>query len=76
MIATNAGLGYMLFVARDFYRTEVIVLGMIIIGVLWLLLFSQPRRKWAMTYQWVAARFPTADAGSSRHFRLPCGSYD
>ena len=39
-------------------------------------LFSQPRRKWAMTYQWVAARFPTADAGSSRHFRLPCGSYD
>jgi NitT/TauT family transport system permease protein/taurine transport system permease protein len=38
MIATNAGLGYMLFVARDFYRTEVIVLGMIIIGVLWLML--------------------------------------
>jgi len=38
MIATNAGLGYMLFVARDFYKTEVIVLGMIIIGVLWLLL--------------------------------------
>ena len=38
MIATNAGLGYMLFVARDFYRTEVIVLGMVIIGVLWLLL--------------------------------------
>ncbi len=38
MIATNLGLGYMLFVARDFYRTEVIVLGMIVIGVLWLLL--------------------------------------
>ena len=38
MIATNIGLGYMLFVARDFYRTEVIVLGMIVIGVLWLLL--------------------------------------
>jgi NitT/TauT family transport system permease protein/taurine transport system permease protein len=38
MIATNAGLGYMLFVARDFYRTEVIVLGMVIIGILWLLL--------------------------------------
>jgi taurine transport system permease protein len=38
MIATNAGLGYMLFVARDFYRTEVIVLGMIVIGILWLLL--------------------------------------
>ncbi len=38
MIATNVGLGYMLFVARDFYRTEVIVLGMVVIGVLWLLL--------------------------------------
>jgi NitT/TauT family transport system permease protein/taurine transport system permease protein len=38
MIATNVGLGYMLFVARDFYRTEVIVFGMIVIGVLWLLL--------------------------------------
>ncbi len=38
MIATNAGLGYMLFVARDFYRTEVILLGMIVIGALWLLL--------------------------------------
>jgi taurine transport system permease protein len=38
MIATNVGLGYMLFVARDFYRTEVIVLGMIVIGGLWLLI--------------------------------------
>lgn len=38
MIATNVGLGYMLFVARDFYKTEVIVMGMIVIGVLWLLI--------------------------------------
>ena len=38
MIATNVGLGYMLFVARDFYRTDVIVLGMIVIGLLWLLI--------------------------------------
>jgi len=38
MIATNVGLGYMLFVARDFYRTEVIVFGMIVIGTLWLLI--------------------------------------
>ncbi len=38
MIATSTGLGYMLFLARDFYRTEVIVLGMILIGILWLLL--------------------------------------
>ena len=32
MIATNVGLGYMLFVARDFYRTEVIVFGMIAVS--------------------------------------------
>jgi taurine transport system permease protein len=38
MIATNVGLGYMLFLARDFYQTEVIVFGMIIIGILWLLI--------------------------------------
>lgn len=38
IIATNVGLGYMLFLARNFYRTEVIVLGMIIIGILWLLI--------------------------------------
>ncbi|OFX35140.1 MAG: taurine ABC transporter permease [Armatimonadetes bacterium RBG_16_67_12] len=35
IIATNAGLGYMVFLARDFYRTEVIVLGMIMIGAIW-----------------------------------------
>jgi taurine transport system permease protein len=38
IIATSAGLGYMLFLARDFYKTEEMVLGMIIIGVLWVLL--------------------------------------
>ncbi len=38
MIATDVGLGYMLFVARDFYRTEVIVMGMVVIGIIWLLL--------------------------------------
>jgi NitT/TauT family transport system permease protein/taurine transport system permease protein len=36
MIATSAGLGYMLFLARDFYRTEVIVMGMVLIGAIWL----------------------------------------
>jgi NitT/TauT family transport system permease protein/taurine transport system permease protein len=35
IIATDAGLGYMVFLARDFYRTEVIVLGMILIGAIW-----------------------------------------
>ena len=38
MIATDVGLGYMLFLARDFYRTEVIVMGMIVIGAIWLLI--------------------------------------
>ncbi|HYF59494.1 MAG TPA: ABC transporter permease [Burkholderiaceae bacterium] len=38
MIATDVGLGYMLFAARDFYKTEVIVLGMAVIGLLWLAL--------------------------------------
>ncbi len=38
MIATNVGLGYMLFLARDFYKTEVIVFGMIVIGIIWLLI--------------------------------------
>lgn len=38
MIATNVGLGYMLFLARDFYRTEVIVFAMIVIGIIWLVL--------------------------------------
>lgn len=38
MIATNVGVGYMLFLARDFYRTEVIVFGMIVIGALWLVI--------------------------------------
>ena len=38
MIATNVGLGHMLFLARDFYKTEVIVLGMIIIGLIWLVI--------------------------------------
>ena len=46
MIATNVGLGYMLFVARDFYRTEVIVLGMIVIGIIWLLSTACCWRRW------------------------------
>jgi taurine transport system permease protein len=38
MIATNVGLGYLLFLARDFYKTEVIVFGMIVIGLIWLVI--------------------------------------
>jgi NitT/TauT family transport system permease protein/taurine transport system permease protein len=36
IIATNAGLGYLLFLARRFYQTEIMVLSMILIGLLWL----------------------------------------
>ncbi len=36
IIATSAGLGYMLFLARRFYHTDIIVLSMIIIGLIWL----------------------------------------
>lgn len=57
IIATNAGLGYMVFLARDFYRTEVIVLGMILIGAIWvaidrLILAPVERRtveRWGLT---------------------------
>jgi taurine transport system permease protein len=38
IIATSAGLGYMLFLARRFYQTEIIVLSMVIIGLIWLLM--------------------------------------
>ncbi len=36
IIATSVGLGYLIFLARDFFRTDEIVLGMILIGVIWL----------------------------------------
>ena len=58
MIATNVGLGYMLFVARDFYRTEVIVLGMIIMPA--------PRR-------WAGDCAPRAETGCSER-RLPASA--
>jgi NitT/TauT family transport system permease protein/taurine transport system permease protein len=38
IIATAAGLGYSLFLARQYYETDVIILMMIVIGVLWLLM--------------------------------------
>jgi taurine transport system permease protein len=38
IIASSAGLGYALFLAQKFYRTDIIVLSMIIIGVMWLLM--------------------------------------
>jgi taurine transport system permease protein len=38
MIATNLGLGYLLFLSREFYETNKIILSMIVIGILWLLM--------------------------------------
>jgi taurine transport system permease protein len=38
IIATSAGLGYTLFLARKFYETEKIVLVMILIGLIWLVM--------------------------------------
>jgi NitT/TauT family transport system permease protein/taurine transport system permease protein len=38
MIATNAGLGYSIFLAQKYYDTAQIVLTMIILGSLWLIL--------------------------------------
>ncbi|WP_261164707.1 ABC transporter permease [Microbacterium sp. Marseille-Q6965] len=38
IIATSLGLGYSLFLARQYYETDVIILMMVIIGVLWILM--------------------------------------
>lgn len=38
IIATSAGLGYSLFLARQYYQTDIIILMMILIGVLWLMM--------------------------------------
>ncbi len=37
IIATNAGIGYSIFLAQRFFRTDIIIAGMVIIGVLWLI---------------------------------------
>lgn len=38
IIATNAGIGYSIFLAQRFFRTDIIIAGMVIIGVLWLVM--------------------------------------
>lgn len=38
IIATSSGLGYTLFLARQYFETDVMILMMIAIGVLWLLM--------------------------------------
>ncbi len=38
MIATASGLGFMIFDARQFLGTDVVILGMIVIGLLWMII--------------------------------------
>jgi NitT/TauT family transport system permease protein/taurine transport system permease protein len=38
MIATNLGLGYLLFLSREFYETNKIIMSMILIGIFWLIM--------------------------------------
>jgi taurine transport system permease protein len=38
MIACASGLGFMIFDARQFLGTDVVILGMIVIGVLWMII--------------------------------------
>jgi NitT/TauT family transport system permease protein/taurine transport system permease protein len=51
MIATTTGLGFMIFNAGNFHRTDTIVLGIITIGLLWLAtdrLLLQPLERWTI----------------------------
>ena len=38
MIAASSGLGYMTIEAVQWYQTDTVIMGMILIGLLWLLL--------------------------------------
>ncbi|NEE02924.1 ABC transporter permease [Phytoactinopolyspora halotolerans] len=38
IIAASAGLGYSIFLAQKYFRTDIIIAGMIIIGALWLVI--------------------------------------
>jgi NitT/TauT family transport system permease protein/taurine transport system permease protein len=40
MIATASGLGFMIFDARQFLGTDVVILGMVLIGLLWIIIDS------------------------------------
>jgi taurine transport system permease protein len=38
MIAATSGVGYMIFAARQFLRSDVVIVGMVVLGATWLLL--------------------------------------
>jgi len=46
MIAGTSGLGYMTIEAVQWYKTDTIILGMIVIGVLWLLIDRSVSCRW------------------------------
>jgi NitT/TauT family transport system permease protein/taurine transport system permease protein len=51
MIATSTGLGFLIFNAQNFHQTDAILVGIITIGVLWLLtdrLVLQPLERWTI----------------------------
>jgi NitT/TauT family transport system permease protein/taurine transport system permease protein len=51
MIATSTGLGFLIFNAQNFHQTDAILVGIITIGVLWLLtdrLILQPLERWTV----------------------------
>jgi NitT/TauT family transport system permease protein/taurine transport system permease protein len=51
MIATSSGLGFLIFNAQNFHQTDTILVGIITIGVLWLVtdrLLLQPLERWTV----------------------------
>jgi NitT/TauT family transport system permease protein/taurine transport system permease protein len=51
MIATSTGLGFLIFNAGNFHQTDTILVGILTIGVLWLLtdrLLLQPLERWTV----------------------------
>ena len=51
MIATSTGLGFLIYNAQNFHQTDAILVGIITIGVLWLLtdrLVLQPLERWTI----------------------------
>jgi NitT/TauT family transport system permease protein/taurine transport system permease protein len=51
MIATTTGLGFLIFNAQHFHQTDAILVGIITIGILWLItdrLVLQPFERWTI----------------------------
>jgi taurine transport system permease protein len=51
MIATSTGLGFLIYNASNFHQTDTILVGIVTIGILWLLtdrLVLQPIERWTV----------------------------